>query len=420
MKKALFLILIWVFAALGLSAEVPQWIILFQEGRIGEIAGSDYYLGIGTSAVSQEEADQNARVEFARNVETRVESRVQEVYKSDSGDEESSVDMTLDVQTELSLKGISISQRYQDEQKDLYYSMIRISRLEYLEVLEKNIREELAERKADLQREQVALEEENLARQRELDQQRAEQEQKRLEHEKEMEDLRMKQERIEVRQSQYEDYLSRQAYPRLISFENGEIYPGRQFLSSSFILSEEFSLRNLRYAYCLGEAFLLGTQIKFDQDAEKPVSYADLELKIALLNNRGRVVRYSAAFGSRGYIVVDPALAEQEPDWTLFGAVNVNVPQLYYTDFSAYAGLDKIAVGATNYALFPWMGDSIGLVVEGVYEFRKNLQYGVSRGSFTLQTGLQFHLDKLVCSRISWEDNFKTWTIAVDLNLRHK
>lgn len=420
MNKAFFLTLFWVVVLTGLSAQVPDWVNLYTKGSLGEIAGNDYYLGIGISSLSQEDADQNARVEFARNVETRVESRVQEAYRSDSEDEESSVDMTLNVRTELSLKGITVSQRYWNEVEGLFYSMIRISRQEYLEILEKNIREELAERQAELSRQRVALEEENLERQRELDQQRADQEQKRLEHEQEMEELQMKQERTEARQSQYEDYLARQAYPHLVSFENGEIYPGRQFLSSSFSLSDEFSLRNIRYAYCLGEAFQLGTLFIFDPNNEKPLTYSDVELKVALLNNKGRVVRFSVAMGGRGYIVVDNTQEDQEPDWTMFGAVNVNLPQLYYTDFSAYAGLDKIAVGATNYALFPWIGDSVGFIVEGVYDFRKNLQYGASSGSFKLQTGLQFHPDKLVCSRITWEDNFKTWTLTVDLNLRHK
>jgi len=420
MNKVFFWTLLWVTSIAGLSAQVPDWVSLYLRGSIGEIAGNDYYLGIGVSAQSQEDADQKARVEFARNVETRVESRVQEAYRLNSDDEESSVDMTLDVRTELSLKGIAVSQRYPNESDGMYYSMILISRQEYLGILEKNIREELAEREGELQRQRVALEEENLARQRELDQQRAEQEQKRLEHEQEMEDLRMKQERVEARQSQYADYLARQAYPHLISFENGEIYPGRQLLSSSFSLSDEFSLRNIRYAYCLGEAFQLGSLLIFNPSLDKPLRYGDAEIKVALLNNKGRVVRFSVAMGARGYFVSQSADEEQEPDWTLFGAVNVNLPQLYYTDFSAYAGLDQIAVGATNYALFPWIGDSVGLIFEGVYDFRKNLQYGASSGSFKVQTGLQFHPDKLVCSRITWEDNFKTWTLAVDLNLRHK
>ncbi|MDA3851437.1 MAG: hypothetical protein PF447_09210 [Spirochaetaceae bacterium] len=407
-KQVLLLLLV---LSMSLGAQNPSWVDLFTLGKMAEISGTDNYLGVGSSINNQDEADQNAKVDFARNVETRVDSTMEEVYQEEQGEGETTLSMSLEIKTEMSLKGISITERYFNEESQTYYSMIKVNRADYLTILENNIQEEIALKDADLDRQRQELEQDSIA-----------QEQENLRHQQEMREMQIREEKRQLRIARYGDFIEREPYPGLISFENAEVYPTRQHLSASLSLSDDFSLRRLGYSFSIAEIFQASTTHLVDNtwtsELDDALIYSDLDAKLALLNHAGDIIKFSAALGARGYILTPfPLQNDSEISGTLYGVANVSVPQLYYSDFSVYAGLDKVALGVCWYPTFPWLGESLGLIVESSYDFRKELRYGRTENYWRLQTGLQFKPADAACTRITWEDNFKTFVLALDINL---
>jgi len=397
----------------------PEWVELYQKGEPGAIAGTGYYLGIGESSLSQEDADEKARVSFAKNVETRVVSSMKEVYKEQPGVEENSISISLEVSTDLSLKGVGITHQFIDPLTGIYYSMIKIDRQEYMVIVEQNIREELLQEKALLERKRL-----------EMEQEAQEQEARRLAEEQKLRDEQLEQQQALQRESmrkaqreaqlqQFAEYLHRQPYSRLISFDNGELFTGRHMLSTSVGLDDNYLVRNLGYALTFGEILQFGTSHRLNfNDGIQTASlvYSDAEAKIGLLNNNGRLVKVSAALGVRGFLTypVDKN-RRTEISGTLYGAVVLAAPQLLYTDLSLYAGLDRIAVGAAWYPLFNVLGNSLALLGETTYLYNEDLQ-GLQSKAILTQVGLQLRAGDAFCSRLTWEDNFSTFVLAIDIN----
>lgn len=401
MKKSLAILVIFFIALGALWAQAPDWVELYMEGRISEIAGVNYYVGVGESSSSMDEADQNARVNFAKAVETNVTSTMEEVYRQEGDMEEATLEATLSVQTDVSLKGITISQQYTDEDQGIFYSMIKILRQDYTLILEQNIREELAVQQAELERRQIELEQEQMAQ------------------DQEMAEFRLEEQRRENQLARYADYLEREPYPMLVSFENAEMYHGRQHINGSFNMSKSFALRNLAYSVNFFDVLQVGTNHIFDFDTNTTLVYSDLDAKFALLDNNGTMVKVSAAIGGRLYMI-DPVnnLDDiSQGGGTLYGVANIAVPQLYYTDYSLYVGLDKAALGVAWYPLFKWMEESVGVLAESVYYFNPEMRYGETERAFRFQMGLQFRPADAACTRITWEDNFQTFGLSLDINL---
>ena len=418
--RILWVLWLILFASLsGLWGETPDWVIYYQQGELGRVADFTYYLGIGESAKSQEEADDRARIEFARSVETRVESSLEEFYSQQEGNERLNVSMATQVRTELSLKGIGITATWKESRKGPFYSLIRIEKTLYDGELERRLADDLRQMKADLERQEMEQESLRLAHEKELEEERHELERERLVRENRLEKKKLREERREVNRENYGDFLDHKPYPRLISFDNGEVFAGKNTLSGSFSLQDSMGLRTLSYHRSCGEFFQIGTSHVLNMD-EFPdssfVTYSDGDLKLALLNNNGNSVQISAAIGVRGYLVSPLDEAQRsEPGGTIYGAADVSVPQLLYNDFSLYAGLDKVALGSAWYPLHPFMGDSLAILGECSYVWNDTLKSGLNRSALTIQTGLQFHAFEFLCARLNWEDNFRTFALAVDL-----
>ena len=137
----------------------PDWVSFYQKGEIGKIVPDrNSFFGVGSSSENQGEADFAARLEFSLNVETRVKSSYSEIVAVNEGKEDYKLDINTQVWTDLSLKGVAITEIWQDPESLIYYSLIRISRDEYTAILEQNIKEELILRKTQLEQERARVE----------------------------------------------------------------------------------------------------------------------------------------------------------------------------------------------------------------------------------------------------------------------
>ena len=405
----------------------PDWVWYYQQGEIGKIAPDRHsYFGVGASTESQAGADTAARLEFALNVETRVESRYREAALVKDNKEEYTLELSTKVLTDMSLQGVRITQIWKDQETGTYYSLILMSREEYTALLERNIQEELALQQTRLAKERADLEA-HAERQRLTaleTQSRQEQEALRLAEEKRQRELL--EQRAETRRDKYRRFLETVPQAQLIGFRNGQLSPYFQRYRVVTGLSPgitPYSGKDLIQQFSLGYTFFqfleisadshfLGDGTAFDWTAQ------EIGLKIRVLNGAGDIIRISLGGGGK-MIFMNPLSelkgdAEGEELSTFFGSVVVSLPMLLSSHLSLYAGADRIAGGIIMHPLFSLLGDAFGLIGEVNYIIPEGLRHPDYGGGWLFQGGLRFKAGKTQTT-LAWRGG-QTITLGLELN----
>ena len=106
------------------TGDTPGWV------RSGELTPDTLYYGIGKSDVSEDDADNDARLHFAQYVEVSVQSiAVQQIEENRDRLEENYSYESL-VSTNMNLRGVKISERFLSEDST-FYSLISYGKSEY-------------------------------------------------------------------------------------------------------------------------------------------------------------------------------------------------------------------------------------------------------------------------------------------------
>ena len=400
---------------------IPLWVTYLKRGEIGKIAeGHSYFFGAGSSEKSQADADSAARVEFARNVETRVESSYKELASADAGKEEYSIEMSTSVRTELSLRGISITAVWVDEDSSVYYSLIRIPRNDYTALLEQNIMEELSLQEARLAQERARVEAE--AEEKRLadlaEKNRQEEEARALEEARRKQEL--KEQREAVMRQKYRRFMERTPRAQMIGFRNGQLDSTFQHYGLSMGISPGISpfagsqlLQKIYFGYTIFR-FIEINGISTFQDYNDDFSWASHQFgaKLRLLNNAGDIIKLTLAAG--GTITIYDIFGENDTGATFFASGAVSMPMLLYSDISFHAGLDRIAAGFTTYPLFSIIGDSLGLMGEINFLIDERLRQEAYSDGVLLQAGFRFKTGEHLATTLSWEDHSKV-VLGIDL-----
>ena len=143
--------------------KIPTWVQRTQEGRAIDNA-SDYYYGIGVSSESQDKANTKAREEFAKSVEVKIKSVYEENVKARGKRYSEKIDISNTALTDISIRGISITERYYNNEQEKYYALMQVTKDEYNQIfkdeLDKEQERQIAQAAADLNQEKIALEKE--------------------------------------------------------------------------------------------------------------------------------------------------------------------------------------------------------------------------------------------------------------------
>ncbi|MBI9105017.1 MAG: hypothetical protein JEY99_21555 [Spirochaetales bacterium] len=399
----------------------PDWVGFFKSGEIGRIAeGYDSFFGVGRSRRNQADADSHARVEFAQNVETRVDSSYEELAEISGSREKLSLNISTEIKTNMSLKGVSITSIWYDKEGKTYYSLIRIPRNEYAALLEQNIREELAMQKTRLAQERARVEAE--AEEQRLadleERHRQEEEARTLEEKRRRQALR--EQRKSVYRQKFARFMERTPQPQMIGFRNGQLASTFQRYGISTGISPGISpwegsqlLQRISFGYTILK-FLEVYGVSSFQQWDDSFGWASQELgaKIRLLNNAGDVTRIS--LGAGGNVSFYDIFDENEMGATFFASGVISMPYILYSDLSFYLGLDKVALGLTTYPLFGIFGDALGLIGEANYLIDERLRQEAYDDGFLFQGGLRFKTGKRLATTLSYEDHSKV-VLSVDL-----
>ena len=405
----------------------PDWVSCYQRGEIGKIsADRNSFFGVGSSNKNQKEADFAARLEFASNVETRVEISYKEIVSVNNGQKDYNLEINTQVRTELSLKGVAITEKWQDPELLTYYSLIIIPRDEYAVILEQNIKEEITLRKTRLAQERARVEAE--AEQQRLvaleEQNQLEQESIALEEVRRLEEL--KQQRRAVQRQKYRQFLDKTPQAQLIGFRNSQLSPTVQrygfsmgitpgitpFEAAQIIQRISFGYTFFQFLEISGETTLL------DSDGSFRWASQELGAKIRLLNGAGELIKMSLAAGGK-FIFFDLETllfesGEVEQMSTFYCSGVLSFPMILYSHLSFYAGADRVAAGITSHPLFFLFSDSIGFIGEVNYLFDDRLRRDAYHNGWLVQCGLRFKTAETLATTLSWVDHGK-FVLSVDL-----
>jgi hypothetical protein len=364
----------------------PDWVKQFQSGKV-RVDIVNYYHGVGSSERSQDEADAKARQEFGLNVETRVQSvitrEVQETEKKLTDEYSSSARVVSDVV----LRGLFVTERYEDKEERKYYSLIEIEKALYDTLLVSEIRRELVRKKEENRVMEEKRQEEIRSQQADLDLKKKKEEtiRKELELEKEL----------------YADFHKLKSPEQTIDLINGEIarkahtVAVRLGLSPVEIQSAYYRLALWKFEASI-DAYLLDKKLDHEQAA----------FKIQLLDNAGELYRTSMAFGVVAYSNVSElaALDSVKPSISLFLGGNVGLPNAMFSHASFYLDRRKMALGLNNYPFPRHFGDAVSLLFQIDYVWDKNWRDRFN-DPLLFQAGIRFRASDSFSTNFAYQNH---------------
>lgn len=385
---------------LFLSAQSkPEWANI-QKNTIS----NSYYYGIGNSQISSDEADTRAFIEFSRNVEIKVKSIFQQQVTEEGKDFSERTNISTELISDVSLKGIAITERFSDTTSKIFFSLIQYRKTEYdsmvlfqierevvlmkvrNKMIEEKRQEELRSQKIKNLQEEDRKKEELRAKQEELSIEQKRQDQKDQEN--------------ELHKKMYGEYLNTSPPEKIVSVRNAEISNGENSLMLKAGLAPlrfngGFFARRLWVFEFAGNAIARNGKIN-QQEAF---------LKIQILPRIGEFSKTSLAIGAVQAIgnIVKTGYSFDRSKYSLFISGNISIPEYYYSTFSFYGDKRKIAVGATSNPFYSRFKHHLGFVVEAVTVFDKDFRN--SKGNaLVINGGIRLQGSDYLSTQLVYED----------------
>ena len=375
----------------------PDWVRRYQKGKSIKSA-LDYYYGIGTSKKSQSEADIKAREEFAISVEVKVKSIFEEEIKEKNRRVFEFSRYSLSELTEISIKGITVTERYEDLRKRTYYSLIKIRKDEYNRIKYGEIKRELERQQMELQRQMLSHQiEEQAAREK-------------TRHWWELWEI--KKEEFLRKKVYYREFLQNQPPGKVITLRNGQLSSRTHELSFGIGIVP-VSISSLYYAYRFWQLELILNMGFRDNQLQQQ----DLSLKFQLLPNTGEFYKTSISFGFVEYVgsISEMDLKEVQPKYSPFIAGNITVPIWYNSYISFYGDFKKVSLGINNFIFYENLKDKVSFLFQIDFilaeDFRNRFVDPV-----LFQIGLRFKTFRNISSSLTYEDH-ELFVFSVDISI---
>jgi hypothetical protein len=377
----------------------PEW----TNTQKNTISNSFYY-GIGTSQTSSEEADTRAFIEFSRNVELKVKSIFQNEIREQGKDFSERTNISTELISDVSLKGIAITERYADTTSKIFFSLIQYRKTEYdslvqfqierevvlmkvrNKMLEEKRQEELRFQKIKNQQEEEAKKEEIRAKQEEMTI-----EQKRLQQREQEEDLYRK---------IYGEFLKIAPPEKVVSLRNGEISNGDNSLMLKTGLAP-LRFNGGYYAHRFWLFELSGNAIVRNGKLNQQEAY----FKIQVLPRVGEFTKTTLAIGAVQAVALisDSGYNFKRSKYSLFISGNISIPEYSYSTFSFYGDKRKISIGATTFPFYSQFKHHLGFVLEGTAIFDKDFR-NAKGNTFVVNGGVRLQASELFTTQLVYED----------------
>ncbi|MCD6181675.1 MAG: hypothetical protein J7K89_04765 [Candidatus Cloacimonetes bacterium] len=405
LKKALPLI--FFFFTLNLSAQdakMPQWVARHNAGQIVLDNPAQYYFGVASSSASQEDADQQALKAFGQSIEINVQTLVEQHISEKQGKVKQLIVHASEISSDVSLKGISVTNRFFDASSHTWYSLVKYDKDTYYSILDEEISRSISRKETELQKQK---EENRLKEQKNRETQRAKVENEKLKMKKiaDKQKLRKEKELLvskqrEILEQKYPDLFEHGAH-KLVTMRNAQSIPGT-FVAGCKAGINKFELLDTEYRMRVS-VLEFGLTGWFE---ESRWNMQEFDARVQFLKNTGRFNKLTLAFGVKAYYddLREEDISDVSPVITPSLSGDLRLPLYNFLNISGYVDVTRMQAGIHFYPLLEQIQDRIGVVLEATQAFDDLAKTSFGDG-FYIYPGLQFKTTDTVFVTFAYEDN---------------
>lgn len=404
MRKLIAGLLILSFSCGVLFAETPKWVKLKKQGKSIENS-IDYYFGVGLSKKSQKDADTQAYQMFAQSIETKVKTITKNQLTEKNGKNKEFTSAYQEVSTDMTMRGLSITQQYFDEISSTYYTLIKYKKTEYNKILEDEI-------KRDIERKETEFKSKKQAQL--------------LEEEKQKEAIRKEKEAIKIKEKK--DKLKAQKrtklkkkYAKLFNIQHPDhviSLPNAQLIQTTSQVGAKYGINESTIEQAYGTFRMKLLQVSATSGFyDNKYNTQQFSAKLQILPPTGDFYKVAVSAGAVGYMngLIDTSFSKADVDVAPMVSANVFIPNLYFSYITAYGDGHKFGLGLNSHLLYKVMEDRISFMAEGVYYSDKDLR-NMRNEKLIFQAGIRFKTTQYVRSSITYENN-DTFMFGLDFDL---
>lgn len=385
---SLLMILLMATLVFSQSTEKPDWV-----KSLNIENPEHYYFGIGQSDNSREEADDQARVAFAKNVSVSVESMTKSFLAESNQEIRDEFEEQSKVSADIKLRGISISQRWEDKENKKYYSLIKYKKEVYRKIYQNELKNELEQLKQkNLVKEKER--QEKIRHDAEMAKLKAAQKEKELQQQREKDRLEEQERRVDREHEQHlwatrGNFIKMPAPVKMLDLRNAEIGSKNHEVSVSAALGP-FDLGRAGYSFYwkyLGAGFNVAKNIK-------TIAFQESYLKLQVLKTEKRIYHVALALGVNQlshHISNFKNFGKDNIDYSLFVTGNLSLPQLYLHS-SIFVDRRKLALGFNYYPLFNQFQGKLEVILQNELIFDPDYRTRFD-DQFLFQPGVRFAVD---------------------------
>ncbi|MBI2429739.1 MAG: hypothetical protein HYV29_13275 [Ignavibacteriales bacterium] len=409
MKSNTNLFLLFILSTFSLfGQEQPLWV---RQQKIE--SPSLYYYGIGVSKISFDDADARALILFGQNVEIKVKSIFQREVTEEGKEFSEKTNVTEELVSEVSLKGIAISERYADTTAKSFFSLIQYRKTEYDSLITKEIEREILLMKAR----------NKMTEEKRTEALRAEKAKNLQEEEKKKEQLRAQQTDLELKRTEqiqeeqrkelykkiYGEFLEHALPEKVVTLRNGEIAHETSSLMIKVGVGP-VQFKGGYYAFRIAVFEVSGNAIFRDKKFNQQEGF----VKVQLLPGVGEFTKTSLAIGVSQAVglIADSGYSFKRSKYSFFVAANYTDPEWEYTTISAFGDKRRISIGATSFPFFEQFKNHLGFMLEANVYLDKDFRnkYG---DSFVINGGIRLQANDSFVTQFAYENN-EQFTLSLE------
>ena len=365
-----------------------------------------YYFGIGSSDISEKAADEEAYVRFGKMIEIKVKSTTEILLEENKSGITDIIVNKTQIESDVKLRGITITERFYDEDNNTFFSLIKYEVSSYEKILKRELNSEI-----EIQIEEHKNEEkhklENVRHSEEISKIEEAELISRLENEQREINLKLKEEKQKLENEKfmrdyYKSFYDKTVNPYLIDVQNAEVGANNHQLSIKPTLTPlSFIQANYSY-YTKYMGFSLGFYWK-----NKRMEEQDFQIKLRVFKENFGIYPITLALGvvQYSYNISDFSNIE-EAKWGVSPSLMMNVSFPQFSNVtSLYIDSRKMSLGLLYYPFFEYFDGKIGIILQSDIIFNPNFQ-NCFGDNLILQAGLKFEVIKNgLLLLISYEDN---------------
>ncbi|MBU0560706.1 MAG: LPP20 family lipoprotein [Bacteroidetes bacterium] len=384
----------------------PDWVINYQSGS--QIADYEkYYSGLGFSKSDQETADKLAYNDFANSIQVEVKSRFENITTEKDAVVFEETELSRKQSSEIILRGINITARFYDEEKEIYYSLIKILKEDYDKLFKEELLREIARREIQLSE----LKKSNILSTEFMEEDRKQKEILLLEIEQKNNILELEN---KIRKMKHEKFLNVTTPERIIDVLSGEQYYASQLIAKVGI--SPLSIDKLGFGIAFWGIKLINEFDLLNNKIDRQTAY----FYFPIFQEAGGINHYAISVGAGEYLtkleqnlkgLSKRHLEKLKPSFFPFIASNLKMPEFYNTIISAYLDTRKVSFGAMNYAFINTYSDKISFILQFdyIYDVRSRNRFNEK---VQLMPGIKFNWNEKNIFTFGYEKNeFFTFNI---------